>query len=151
MWSARHACHREEHDQHDNKNRCAKPEELAPVDQQALLELADIPYSVGHRRPSPRRDQLPASECRDPDDSLMAIKAAELGERLAIDQAERRRQSRVISSVEEGVWVLMAVVTFPVLGLQASLGQNLRLALVFTVVSIGRSFLPRRLFDGLRG
>jgi hypothetical protein len=81
----------------------------------------------------------------------MTIKAAELGERLAIDQAERRRQSRVISSVEEGVGVLMAVVTFPVLGLQASLGQNFQLALVFTVVSIGRSFLLRRLFEGFRG
>ena len=33
------------------------------------------------------------------------------------------------------------------LGLQASLGQNLRLALVFTVVSIARSFLLRRLFE----
>jgi hypothetical protein len=80
----------------------------------------------------------------------MTIKAAELGERLAIDQAERRRQSRVISSVEEGVGVLMAVVTFPVLGLQASLGQNFQLALVFTVVSIGRGFVLRRLFEAMR-
>ncbi len=42
------------------------------------------------------------------------------------------------------------IVAFPMLGLHASLGQNVFLALFFTVVSIGRSFLPRRLFEALR-
>lgn len=68
------------------------------------------------------------------------------------------RQSRVMSLVEAVanvvVGLVLAVVTqvvvFPMLGLQASFGQNVRLALVFTVVSIGRSFLLRRLFESLR-
>jgi hypothetical protein len=52
------------------------------------------------------------------------------------------------------VGLLVAVVTqlivFPIFGLQASLAQNLKLALVFTVVSILRGFALRRLFEGLR-
>jgi hypothetical protein len=35
------------------------------------------------------------------------------------------------------------IVAFPLLGLQA-IGQNVRLALVFAVLSVGRSFLLRR-------
>ena len=69
------------------------------------------------------------------------------------------RQSRMTSLVEAvanvavGLVVAVAtqVIVFPILGIQASLGQNVRLALVFTLVSIGRSFLPRRLFETLRG
>jgi hypothetical protein len=69
------------------------------------------------------------------------------------------RQSRVMSLVEAvanvvvGLFVAVATqfVVFPLLGVQASLGQNVRLALVFTLVSIGRSFLLRRLFDNFRG
>jgi hypothetical protein len=68
------------------------------------------------------------------------------------------RQSRLMSLVEAVanvvVRLLVAVATqivvFPMLGLQASLGQNVRLALVFTAVSIGRNFLLRRLFEALR-
>lgn len=68
------------------------------------------------------------------------------------------RQSRLMSPVEAvaavvvGLLVAVAtqIVVFPVLGLQASLGQNLRLALVFTAVSIARSFLLRWLFETLR-
>ena len=69
------------------------------------------------------------------------------------------RQSRLMSLVEGVanvvVGLLLAVATqvvvFPVLGLQASLGQNVRLALVFTGVSLMRSFVLRRLLEGLRG
>ena len=69
------------------------------------------------------------------------------------------RQSRLMSLVEGVanvvVGLLLAVATqvvvFPVLGLQASLGQNVPLALVFTGVSLARSFVLRRLFEGLRG
>ena len=68
------------------------------------------------------------------------------------------RQSRLMSLVEAmanvvvGLIVAVAtqIVAFPLLGVQASVGQNVRLALVFTVVSIGRSFLLRRLFEALR-
>ena len=64
------------------------------------------------------------------------------------------RQSGLMSLVEAAANVVvglvlavaMQVVAFPLLGLQASLVQNVRLALIFTVVSIGRSFLLRRPF-----
>jgi hypothetical protein len=69
------------------------------------------------------------------------------------------RQSRLISLVEAvanvAVGLILAVavqiVVFPILGLQASLGQNLALALVFTGVSLARSFCLRRVFESLRG
>ena len=68
------------------------------------------------------------------------------------------RQSRVMSLVEAvanvAVGLLVAVATqiivFPILGLQASFAQNLKLALVFTAVSIVRGFALRRLFEDLR-
>lgn len=46
--------------------------------------------------------------------------------------------------------VATQVMVFPILGLQASLGQNVRLALVFTALSIARSFLLRRVFEAWR-
>ena len=42
------------------------------------------------------------------------------------------------------------VLVFPVLGLQASLSQNLKLALVFTTVSIMRSYALRPVFERVR-
>ena len=70
----------------------------------------------------------------------------------------RQRQSRPMSLVElvanvfVGLLVAMAtqLVVFPILGLQASLGQNLKLALVFTGVSIVRSYVLRRVFEAVR-
>ena len=67
------------------------------------------------------------------------------------------RQSRLMSLVEAvtnvAVGLVVAVATqlavFPILGLQASLGQNLKLALVFTAVSIARSYALRRLFNAI--
>jgi hypothetical protein len=68
------------------------------------------------------------------------------------------RQSRMMSLVEAvanvvvGLVVAVAtqVVVFPILGLHASLGQNAKLALVFTAVSIGRSYVLRRIFEAVR-
>lgn len=68
------------------------------------------------------------------------------------------RQSRRMSFVEAisnvavgyGVAVTTQVLVFPVFGLQASLADNLLIGAVFTVVSIGRSYLLRRLFERLR-
>jgi hypothetical protein len=68
------------------------------------------------------------------------------------------RQSRVMSLVEAFtnvlVGLLVAVITqlvvFPILGLQASLSQNLKLALIFTGVSIVRSYTLRRTFESLK-
>ena len=67
------------------------------------------------------------------------------------------RRSRLMSLVEAvtnvAVGLVVAVATqlavFPILGLQASLGQNLKLALVFTAVSIARSYALRRLFNAI--
>ena len=68
------------------------------------------------------------------------------------------RQSRLMSLVEAvtnvvvGLLVAVAtqVVVFPIFGLQTSLGQNVKLALVFTGVSIARSYVLRRLFQALQ-
>ena len=68
------------------------------------------------------------------------------------------QQSRLMSLLEAMtnvvVGLLVAVTTqimvFPILGLDASLGQNLKLALVFTGVSIARSYVLRRFFEALR-
>ena len=68
------------------------------------------------------------------------------------------RRSRLMSLVEGAtnvvVGLLVAVATqivvFPILGLQASLDQNLKLALVFSDVSVARSYVLRRVFEALR-
>ena len=64
------------------------------------------------------------------------------------------KQSRAMSLVEAGANVVVgygvAVVTqiliFPIFGLHTTLVQNLKMGFVFTVVSIGRSYVLRRLF-----
>ena len=68
------------------------------------------------------------------------------------------QQSRVMSLVEAianvavgyGVAVVTQILVFPVFGLQTTLAQNLKLGLVFTVVSIARSFTLRRVFEAVR-
>ena len=68
------------------------------------------------------------------------------------------RQSRLMSLVEAvanvvvgyGVAVLVQILLFPVFGLSVSLGQSLAIGLVFTAVSIVRSYALRRLFERLR-
>ena len=68
------------------------------------------------------------------------------------------RQSRLMSMAEAvtnvvvglAVAVATQVVVFPILGLQASLGQNLKLALVFSGVSVARSYVLRRVFEAFR-
>ena len=66
------------------------------------------------------------------------------------------RQSRLMSMVEAVTNVVVGlvavatqIVVFPIPGLQASLWQNLKLALVFSGVSVA-SYVLRRLFNGLR-
>jgi hypothetical protein len=68
------------------------------------------------------------------------------------------RQSRLMSLAEAlanvvvgyGVAVLVQMVIFPVFGLIVSLGENLAIGLVFTAVSIVRSYLLRRAFEVMR-
>lgn len=68
------------------------------------------------------------------------------------------KQSRFMSLVESvanvivgyGVAVVTQILIFPVFGLHTTLAQNLKMGAVFTVVSIGRSFALRRVFEAIR-
>ena len=68
------------------------------------------------------------------------------------------KQSRLMSLVESvanvivgyGVAVVTQILIFPMFGLQTTLGQNLAMGGVFTIVSLARSFLLRRLFEAIR-
>ena len=52
-------------------------------------------------------------------------------------------------AVGYGVAVLTQVLVFPLFGLRVSLGENLGIGAVFTVVSLVRSFALRRIFNRL--
>jgi hypothetical protein len=68
------------------------------------------------------------------------------------------RQSRRMSLVEAaanvvigyGVAVATQVVVFPVFGIHITLADDLRIGLVFAVVSLARGFILRRVFEQLR-
>ena len=68
------------------------------------------------------------------------------------------KQSRLMSLAESvanvivgyGVAVVTQILIFPVFGLQPTLGQNLAMGGAFTIVSLARSFLLRRLFEAIR-
>lgn len=68
------------------------------------------------------------------------------------------KQSRLMSLVEAfanvivgyGVAVVTQILLFPLFGLHTSLGQNLAMGAIFTIVSIARSFALRRLFEAIR-
>jgi len=53
-------------------------------------------------------------------------------------------------AVGYGVAVVTQILIFPVFGLHTTLAQNLSMGGIFTGVSIIRSFLLRRAFEGLR-
>ena len=68
------------------------------------------------------------------------------------------KQSRAMSLTESlvnvlfgyGIAVMTQILIFPVFGLHATLEQNLLMSAVFTVISIGRSYALRRLFETIR-
>jgi hypothetical protein len=68
------------------------------------------------------------------------------------------KQSRAMSLVEAvtnvivgyGVAVVTQILIFPIFGLHTTLTQNLKMGLIFTVVSIGRSYALRRFFEAIR-
>ena len=68
------------------------------------------------------------------------------------------KQTRWMSFVESvanvlvgyGVAVLTQMLVFPLFGLRASVSDNLLIGVIFTVVSLARSFTLRRVFEGLR-
>jgi hypothetical protein len=49
-----------------------------------------------------------------------------------------------------GIAVAMQLVLFPTFGLAVSLRQSLAIGVVFTLVSVVRSYLLRRIFEALR-
>ncbi|AXS40181.1 hypothetical protein [Breoghania sp. L-A4] len=67
------------------------------------------------------------------------------------------KQSRAMSLLESvanvivgyGVAVVTQILIFPVFGLHTTLAQNLKMGAVFTVVSIARSYVLRRLFEAI--
>ena len=68
------------------------------------------------------------------------------------------KQTRLMSLVESvanvivgyGVAVGTQILIFPMFGLHATMTQNLKMGVVFTVVSIARSYVLRRLFEAIR-
>lgn len=68
------------------------------------------------------------------------------------------KQSRAMSLVESlanvavgyGIAVVTQMLVFPLFGLVATLGENLAMGAIFTVVSIVRSYWLRRLFEAIR-
>jgi len=68
------------------------------------------------------------------------------------------KQTRLMSFVESvanvivgyGVAVATQILIFPIFGLHTTLAQNLQMGLIFTGVSILRSFILRRLFEAIR-
>ena len=50
-----------------------------------------------------------------------------------------------------GVAVSTQILVFPLFGLHATLQENLLIGLIFTAVSLVRSYVLRRAFEGLRG
>jgi len=49
-----------------------------------------------------------------------------------------------------GVAVVAQILVFPVFGLQTTLVQNLKMGLVFSGISLARSFVLRRIFEAVR-
>ena len=68
------------------------------------------------------------------------------------------KQSRLLSLVESlanvlvgyGVAVVTQMLVFPLFGLAVTVTENLLIGLIFTVVSIVRSYILRRGFEALR-
>ena len=68
------------------------------------------------------------------------------------------KQSRLMSLMESlanvlagyGVAVITQMLVFPLFGLAVTVTENLLIGLIFTVVSIVRSYLLRRGFEALR-
>jgi hypothetical protein len=53
-------------------------------------------------------------------------------------------------AVGYGVAVATQILIFPLFGLHTTLVQNLKMGAIFTMVSIARSYVLRRLFEAIR-
>lgn len=69
-----------------------------------------------------------------------------------------KKQTRRASFIETllntalgyGVALIAQIVVFPWFGINVPLSSNIAIGMIFTVVSIGRGFILRRLFEALR-
>jgi hypothetical protein len=50
-----------------------------------------------------------------------------------------------------GVALLSQIIVFPLVGVKANIGQNITIGIIFTGVSLIRSYVLRRLFNSLTG
>lgn len=72
--------------------------------------------------------------------------------------SEQRKQTRKASLAESllnvaigyGVALASQIIVFPWFGIRVSLADNIAIGLIFTVISIGRSYAVRRMFEALR-
>jgi hypothetical protein len=68
---------------------------------------------------------------------------------------QSRRLSLVEALASTAIGYVVAVATqftvFPLFGLRVGIIENLGIGLIFTVVSVARSYLVRRFFEGLNG
>ena len=68
------------------------------------------------------------------------------------------KQSRIMSLVESltnvavgyGIAVITQMVVFPLFGLSTTLAENMAMGAIFTMVSIARSYMLRRVFETKR-
>ena len=67
------------------------------------------------------------------------------------DNMQTRWQSFIESwanvLVGYGVALLTQIIVFPLFGLQVSIGQNIQIGIIFTLVSLARSYVLRRVFN----
>ena len=68
---------------------------------------------------------------------------------MKIGQSRKYSFAESLVNIAIGYWVALIaqLVTFPLFGIHASLGDNLVIGGVFTVVSLVRSYCLRRLFN----
>ena len=78
----------------------------------------------------------------------------EIAQQLSPTSNQSRRMSLVESltnvAVGFGLAVATQVVIFPWFGMEVRLSDNLTIGLIFTVISIARSFALRRAFEAFR-
>ena len=74
------------------------------------------------------------------------------GDAGAGKQSRRMSLIEAIANVLVGFGLALAtqILVFPIFGLRASLGDNVALGLVFTAISLARSYALRRLFEAIR-
>lgn len=64
-------------------------------------------------------------------------------------QSRRASLAEAIVNVAIGFWVAVGAqaLIFPLFGIETSLGTDLQIAAIFTIISIIRSYLMRRMFE----